>query len=149
MGTRILVNDGLELFSGRRGALLGRCEAVRSRLLGHARRTHLRFKRPDRRRKLSASLFILSVDVIPPAKCNSRDNDDRYYGGNQFGLMLRRPVGGVSRRLECDHAEAVLFQLMPGFCAHRLPSSLKLRLGIVQSNRRGFGWAQAACWQAP
>jgi hypothetical protein len=36
-----------------------------------------------------------------------------------------------------------LLQLMPGFCTHRLPSSLKYRLVIVQSNRRVLGWSKA------
>jgi hypothetical protein len=44
-------------------------------------------------------------------------------------------VGGVSRRLERDLAEAVLFQLMPGFCAHRLPSWLQGGMAIVQFSR--------------
>src|SRR5208282_2035058 len=53
--------------------------------------------------------------------------------------MLLAPVGGVLRRLDRDLAEAVLFQLMPGFCAHGLPSSLNGRMTIIQFNRRISG----------
>src|SRR5208282_2440441 len=49
--------------------------------------------------------------------------------------VFHAPVDGLLRCLERDLAEAVLFQLMPGFCAHRLPSSLKGGLTIVQFNR--------------
>ena len=40
------------------------------------------------------------------------------------------------RYLQRDFAEAVFFQLMPGLCAHGLPSWLRYGLAILQSNRR-------------
>src|SRR6266853_6951198 len=135
MGARILVDDGLELLARRRGTLLRRREAVRTGLCRYPRRTHRRFPGADRGRKLGASLFVLRVDVVPAAKGDRAKNDNRNHSGNEFRLVFDAPVSGVSRRLECDLAEAVLFQLMPGFCAHRLPSSLRGRMTIVQFNR--------------
>src|SRR6202011_3860328 len=77
----------------------------------------------------------LRVEVVPAAKRDRANSDNGNHSGNEFRLVFNAPVGGVSRRLECDLAEAVLFQLMPGFCAHRLPSWLKGRMTIVQFNR--------------
>src|SRR5208283_1954356 len=85
--------------------------------------------------KLGAGPFVLRVDVVPPAKRDRRNHDHRNDSSHQFRLVFRGPVGSVLRRLERDLAEAVLLQLMPGFCAHGLPSSLKYRLAILQSNR--------------
>src|SRR5208337_544437 len=131
----IVIGDRLELLARRGGTLLRRGEAVVSRLRWNARRTHRRFKSTDRRRKRSAGWFVLRVDVVPTAKRNRGDDDHRHYNDDEFSLVLLGPVGGVLRCLDRDLAEAVLFQLMPGFCAHRLPSSFSGRMAIVQFNR--------------
>src|ERR1700679_548357 len=122
MRVRIIIDNRLELLARRSASLVRRSEAAIPRLRGHSRRTYRRIKRSHRCRKLGASLFILLVDVVPPAKRNRGDDHNRNDRGNEFRLVLDAPVSGAPRSLECDFAEAVFFQLSPGFCAHGFPS---------------------------
>src|SRR5258708_19872048 len=84
---------------------------------------------------LFRSLFVLRVEVVPAAKRDRCNDHNRNRSGNESGLVFLTPVSGVSRRLERDLAEAVLFQLMPGFCPHRLPPSLSVSMSLFQFNR--------------
>jgi len=38
---------------------------------------------------------VLRVDVIPAAKCDPANNNNRNHSGNEFRLVFNAPVGGV------------------------------------------------------
>src|SRR5215469_2832315 len=118
---RILVNDRLELLLRSLRAFLRRSERREIRLLRLAGWTQRCLHRPHRDRKIEASLLVLGVQVVPAANYDCGKND-HHNGGNDQGLtMLDRPIGGLLGSADGHTAKCILFQLMAGFCAHKLP----------------------------
>ena len=120
-GVRIFVDDRLKLFSSRIGALLGRSECRKIRLLRSSRRPQLRIHSPNGDGEVQTGLLVLRVEVVPAADHAPDEEHCDNGGNNESRPVLDRPIGGFFSSADGDTAKCILFQLMAGFCAHGLP----------------------------
>ena len=110
VGLRVLVHDALELFASRRGAQGKRFKALDTRLGRRSGWTKLRIKSPHSGSEIKTCFFVLRVDVIPPTHGNRSNDGDGDGGGDEFRLVLLRPMDGLFRRFKGGLAETVFFQ---------------------------------------
>ena len=142
MRRRILVNDALKLLARFGGASGRGIETRETGLFRRARGADGRLHRAHCDGQVEAGLLILLVHVIPPAKGDCGNDSKGCDPRNQFSLMFLAPVDGFPRRLQSGLAETIFLKLMPGFCAHGLPSYLGW-LTNTQFNR-DFGSVKAS-----